>query len=118
MSSISDRQDWAIETARRSIDAGASCVIRSPAHHPGVEANGKPIFHGIGNFIYDQMFSVDTRQDTCELTFRGGDVVGFRVHGVEIEQFTQPRFMSQGENAAFLDRFWLSTRGFAGGGGS
>lgn len=105
-------QDWAIETAHRSIDAGASCVISSHPHTiQGWEVyNGKPIFHGIGNFIYDQMFSVDTRQGyVLELTFRGGDVVGFRVHGVEIEQFTQPRFMSQGENAAFMDRFWLST---------
>ena len=105
-------QDWAIETARRSIDAGASCVISSHPHTiQGWEVyNGKPIFHGIGNFIYDQMFSVDTRQGyVLELTFRGSDVVGFRVHGVEIEQFTQPRFMSQGENAAFMDRFWLSS---------
>lgn len=110
-------QDWAIETAHRSIDAGASCVISSHPHTiQGWEVyNGKPIFHGIGNFIYDQMFSVDTRQGyVLELTFRGGDVVGFRVHGVEMEDFTQPRFMSQGENAAFMDRFWLSTDLLAG----
>lgn len=105
-------QDWAVETAHRSIDAGASCVISSHPHTiQGWEIyNGKPIFHGIGNFIYDQMFSVDTRQGyVLELTFRGNNVAGFRIHGVEIEDFTQPRFMSQGEMAAFMDRFWLST---------
>lgn len=105
-------QDWAVQTAQGCIDAGASCVISSHPHTiQGWEIyNGKPIFHGIGNFIYDQMFSVDTRQGyVLELTFRGANVVGFRIHGVEIEDFTQPRFMSQGENAAFLDRFWLST---------
>lgn len=105
-------QDWAIETARRSIDAGASCVVSSHPHTiQGWESyEGKPIFYGIGNFIYDQMFSVDTRQGyVLELTFRGKNVVGFRIHGHEIEQFTQPRFMHQGEIAAFLDRFWLST---------
>ncbi len=105
-------QDWAVETARRSIDAGATCVISSHPHTiQGWEIyNGKPIFHGIGNFIYDQMFSVDTRQGyVLELTFRGKNVVGFRIHGHEIEDFTQPRFMSQGEMAAFMDRFWLST---------
>lgn len=105
-------QDWAVETARQSIDAGASCVISSHPHTiQGWELyNGKPIFHGIGNFIYDQMFSVDTRQGyVLELTFRGKSVVGFRVHGTEIESFTQPRLMSQAENAALLDRFWLST---------
>ena len=105
-------QDWAIETAHASIDAGASCVVSSHPHTiQGWESyNGKPIFHGIGNFIYDQMFSVDTRQGyVLELTFRGKNVVGFRIHGVEIEDFTQPRFMHQGEMAAFMDRFWLST---------
>ena len=105
-------QDWAIETARRSIDAGASCVVSSHPHTiQGWESYaGKPIFYGIGNFIYDQMFSVDTRQGyVLELTFRGKNVVGFRIHGFEIEQFTQPRFMHQGEMAAFMDRFWLST---------
>lgn len=105
-------QDWAIETAHQCIDAGANCVISSHPHTiQGWEIyNGKPIFHGIGNFIYDQMFSVDTRQGyVLELTFRGADVAGFRIHGVEIEDFTQPRFMSQGENAALMDRFWKST---------
>jgi len=72
--------------------------------------NGKPIFHGIGNFVYDQMFSVDTRQGyVLEMTFRGGDVVGFRTHGVEVEAFSQPRFMSPGEQASLMDRFWNST---------
>lgn len=105
-------QDWAVETGRASIDAGASCVVSSHPHTiQGWESyNGKPIFYGIGNFIYDQMFSVDTRQGyVLELTFRGKDVVGFRIHGHEIEDFTQPRFMGQGEMAAFMDRFWLSS---------
>ena len=110
-------QDWSVETARASIDAGAACVVSSHPHTiQGWESyNGKPIFYGIGNFIYDQMFSVDTRQGyVLELTFRGKDVVGFRIHGHEIEDFTQPRFMGQGELAAFLDRFWLSTDLLAG----
>lgn len=105
-------QDWAILTAHQCIDAGASCVISSHPHTiQGMEVyNGKPIFHGIGNFIYDQMFSVDTRQGyLLELTFRGSDVIGFRTHPVEIEAFSQPRFMGQGESAAFMDRFWKST---------
>lgn len=104
--------DWAIETAHKAIDAGASCVVSSHPHTiQGMEVyNGKPIFHGIGNFIYDQMFSVDTRQGyVLELTFRGREVVGFQTHGVEIEAFSQPRFMSPGEQAALMDRFWNST---------
>lgn len=103
---------WAIETAHKAIDAGASLVISSHPHTiQGMEVyNGKPIFHGIGNFVYDQMFSVDTRQGyLLDLTFRGNQVVGFRTHGVEIEAFSQPRFMSPGEQASLMDRFWNST---------
>jgi poly-gamma-glutamate synthesis protein (capsule biosynthesis protein) len=71
---------------------------------------GKPIFYAIGNFIYDQMFSVDTRQGyVLDLTMRGDQVIGFRTHGVEIEAFSQPRFMGPGEQASLMDRFWTST---------
>jgi poly-gamma-glutamate capsule biosynthesis protein CapA/YwtB (metallophosphatase superfamily) len=103
---------WAIETAHKAIDAGATAVVSSHPHTiQGMEIyNGKPIFHGIGNFVYDQMFSVDTRQGyVLELTFRGGKVAGFRTHGVEIEAFSQPRFMSPGEQASLMDRFWNAT---------
>lgn len=104
--------DWAFETAHKAIDAGASCVVSSHPHTiQGMEVyNGKPIFYAIGNFIYDQMFSVDTRQGyVLDLTFRGNEVIGFRTHGVEIEAFSQPRFMGPGEQAALMDRFWRST---------
>lgn len=104
--------DWAYESAHKAIDAGASLVVTSHPHTiQGMEVyNGKPIFYAIGNFIYDQMFSVDTRQGyVLDLTFRGSEVIGFRTHGVEIEAFSQPRFMGPGEQAALMDRFWRST---------
>jgi poly-gamma-glutamate synthesis protein (capsule biosynthesis protein) len=105
-------RQWAIDVAHASIDAGASAVVSSHPHTiQGMEIySGKPILYGIGNFIYDQMFSVDTRQGyLLDMTFRGGTVVGLRVHPVEIEEFSQPRFMGPGEAAAFMDRFWTST---------
>ena len=104
--------DWAVEAAHKALDAGASLVVSSHPHTiQGMEVyNGKPIFYAIGNFIYDQMFSVDTRQGyVLDLTFRGNEVIGFRTHGVEIEAFSQPRFMGPGEQAALMDRFWRST---------
>jgi poly-gamma-glutamate synthesis protein (capsule biosynthesis protein) len=96
---------------RDCIDAGASAVLTSHPHATmGMEIyNGKPIFYSIGNFVYDQMFSVETRQGYfLDLTFRGRDIVGFRIHGVEIMDFVQPRFMSAREHAGFMDRFWRS----------
>jgi len=104
-------RDWLVNMCRDCIDAGASAVLTSHPHATmGMEIyNGKPIFYSIGNFVYDQMFSVETRQGYfLDLTFRGRDIVGFRIHGVEIMDFVQPRFMSAREHAGFMDRFWRS----------
>lgn len=103
--------EWAIGLCRRCVDAGATTVITSHPHvTQGMEwYNGTPLFYGIGNFIYDQMFTVDTAQGhIVDLTFRGDKIVGFRLHGIEIEDFTQPRLLSPNENVAFMDRIWRS----------
>jgi hypothetical protein len=44
-----------------------------------------------------------------EVILRGTAIVGLRFHGVEIEDFHQPRPMSSGEQAALMDRFWGAT---------
>lgn len=105
-------RDFAVEISRACIDAGATLVVSSHPHTiQGMEIyKGKPIFYAIGNFVYDQMFSVDTRTGyLLDLTFRGKDVVGMRLHGVEIVDFVQPRFMSSREHASLMDRFWRAT---------
>ncbi len=100
-------------TGRRSaIDAGATLVVTNHPHViQGMEIYaGKPIVYSVGNFIFDQMFSVQTRQGLIlELVLRGGKCVGLRTRGVEIEDFNQPRLMTAGEQAAIMDRFWAST---------
>jgi poly-gamma-glutamate synthesis protein (capsule biosynthesis protein) len=102
---------WVVETCHKLVDAGAAAVLTAHPHAcQGMEIyKGKPIFYSIGNFVYDQMFSVETRQGYfLDLTFRGKDLVGFRIHPVEIMDFVQPRFMSPGERVCFNDRFWRS----------
>jgi len=103
---------WVVDVSRQCIDAGATAVLSAHPHATmGMEFyNGKPIFYSIGNFVYDQMFSVETRQGYfLDMTFRGSKLVSFKTHGVEIMDFVQPRFMSGREQAAFMDRFWRST---------
>ena len=103
--------EWAIELSRRAVDAGATTVITSHPHvTQGMEwYKNTPMFYGIGNFIYDQMFTVDTSQGhIVDLTFKGSQIVGFRLNGVQIEDFTQPRLLGPNENAAFMDRIWRS----------
>ena len=104
--------EWAVDGARAAIDAGATAVVTNHPHViQGMEIyNGKPIVYSVGNFIFDQMFSVETRQGMIlELVFRGNKVVGLRCKGVEIEDFNQPRLMTAGEHASLMDRFWWST---------
>ena len=103
---------WAREGAKAAIDKGATMVVTNHPHViQGMQIyNGKPILYSVGNFIFDQMFSVQTRQGLIlELVLRGGKCVGLRTRGVEIEDFNQPRLMNAGEQAAIMDRFWAST---------
>ena len=44
-----------------------------------------------------------------EIVLRGTTIAGLRFHGVEIEDFHQPRRMATGEQAALMDRFWAAT---------
>ncbi len=107
--------EWVEEAAQGCIDAGATVVVTNHPHviqGMGIYKN-TPIVYSVGNFIFDQMFSVDTRQGLIlELDFggeNGTQVIGLRTRGVEIEDFHQPRLMTGGEQAAIMDRFWRST---------
>ena len=94
---------------KKVVDAGATMVV---SNHPHVIQGmavykGVPIVYSVGNFIFDQMFSVQVREGSVlEMVIRGGKVVGLRPRGVEIEDFNQPRLMSLGEHASQMDRFW------------
>jgi poly-gamma-glutamate synthesis protein (capsule biosynthesis protein) len=104
-------REWLVNVSRQCIDAGATAMLTSHPHATmGMEIyKGKPIFYSIGNFVYDQMFSVQTRQGYfVEMVFRGKDCVAFRLHPSEVMDFVQPRFMSASESVSFNDRFWRS----------
>jgi poly-gamma-glutamate synthesis protein (capsule biosynthesis protein) len=103
---------WAGEAARAAIDAGATMVVTNHPHVvQGMEIHaGKPIVYSPGNFIFDQMFAAEVRSGLAlEIVLRGSRVVGLRYHGIEIEDFHQPRLTTAGEQAAIMDRFWAST---------
>jgi hypothetical protein len=103
---------WLVDGAHAAIDAGATLVVTNHPHViQGMEIYaGKPIVYSPGNFIFDQMFSVEVRSGLIlDLTLRGDRVVGLRCHGVEIQDFHQPRLMVAGEQAGLMDRFWRST---------
>ena len=109
---------WLVEGARAAIDAGANLVVTNHPHViGGLEVhNGRPIVYSPGNFVFDQMFSVEVRSGfILDLTLRGDRVVALRCHGVEIQDFHQPRLMTAGEHAGLMDRFWSATDRLAAG---
>ena len=71
---------------------------------------GKPIVYSPGNFILDQMWAAEVRSGyALEIVLHGTRIAALRFHGVEIEEFHQPRRMAAGEHAALMDRFWAAT---------
>lgn len=102
---------WVVDVSRQCIDAGATAVLTAHPHATmGMEFyKGKPIYYSIGNYVYDQMFSVETREGYfLEMTFIGNELKGFRIHPTDVLDFVQPRFMSGLQTASFNDRFWRS----------
>lgn len=111
---------WAVQAAHAAIDAGADMVLTNHPHLiQGMEIyGGKPIIYSLGNFILDQMWAAEVRSGyALEIVLRDTSIVGLRFHGVEIEDFHQPRPMSSGEQAALMDRFWAASDRLAGRGG-
>jgi poly-gamma-glutamate capsule biosynthesis protein CapA/YwtB (metallophosphatase superfamily) len=104
--------EWAANGARAAIDAGATMVVTNHPHLvQGMEIyNGRPIVYSPGNFILDQMWGVEVSGGyALEIGFRGTRIVRIRCHGVQIQDFNQPRPMDAGEQANLLDRFWSAS---------
>lgn len=78
---------------RSAVDAGADLVI---GHHPHVvqpveEYRGALIAYSLGNFIFDQMWSQETREGVVgRFTFMDGMLSSFEFIPVYIEKVGQP----------------------------
>ncbi len=89
---ISPRQR---ELSYLAIDAGGDVVI---GHHPHwVQEKeiykGKPIYYSLGNFVFDQMWSEETRKGILvKLVFEGKNLIDEEILPFKIFDFGQPRF--------------------------
>lgn len=96
--------------ARAAIDAGAAIVI---GHHPHVvqtveKYKGKYIIYSLGNFIFDQMWSRETRQGmVAKVTFTGPSVRSVSFTPVLIEDYAQPRVLTGTEAKTVMARLKL-----------
>lgn len=95
------------------IQNGADVILGDHPHWVAeIEFNhDKPIFYSVGNFIFDQMWSIETRQGmTIELDFVNKKLVNFRLHPhqlnlyekgtIELLKPTDPGYQQT------LDRVW------------
>jgi len=95
--------------AHALIDAGADMLIATHPHWvQGAEIyKGHLIAYSLGNFVFDQTWSVETQQGAAiRLTFWGRKLVGASFVPVQIEDAHRPRFVSDAAGAAILERIW------------
>ncbi len=98
--------------ARKLIDAGADMIV---GHHPHwiqtvEQYNGKWIFYSLGNFVFDQMWSQDTREGlTLLVTFENKDLKQIELRPVLIDNFCCPKFPLSIESAEILKKINLTS---------
>jgi poly-gamma-glutamate synthesis protein (capsule biosynthesis protein) len=101
--------------ARAAIDAGADLVIGNHAHWAGaVEVyKGKPIWYALGNFVFDQTWSIPTMEGiTLELTFHRSTLVQARMRPHIILDKAQPNFMDPaGDGRVVMGQVFDASKG-------
>ena len=67
--------------------------------------------YSLGNFVFDQMWSAETRQGViATFTFRGSRITGIKWTPVLIEDFNQPRVATGADYQAVMNRLDVSNR--------
>jgi poly-gamma-glutamate capsule biosynthesis protein CapA/YwtB (metallophosphatase superfamily) len=101
--------------AHRAIDAGADLILGTHPHWvQGVEwYHGKLITYSLGNFVFDQDWSTETKQGVIlSCMFQGTSLVEAKLTPYQIENFYQPRFV-QGStitkilNDVYANSWWV-----------
>ncbi len=84
---------WQERMAHLAVEAGADLVLGSHPHWvQGLERYQEtPILYSLGNCVFDQMWSVETRQGLIVTLVFGGDrLVNVRLQAIQVEQGYQP----------------------------
>ena len=96
-----------IDGFRALSDAGADIVTGVQSHVPqAVEfRNGREILYGLGNLFFDQMWSQATREGLIpRQTIYDGRHLSTKLLTTVLEDFAQPRWASEAEREAILQR--------------
>ncbi len=81
--------------AQELIKAGADVVV---GHHPHwvqdyEYIDGKPVYYSLGNFVFDQMWSEETKKGlVVELLYKDGELTSTNLHPTYMSEVGQPSF--------------------------
>ena len=103
-----------------AIDLGADLVVGNHPHwvQPVEIYHNRLIAYAHGNFIFDQMWSQETREGVVgRYTFYGTQLIRVDYRPLVIDDYSQPRWLddSTGEGKAIIDRMTKASGQLAGG---
>lgn len=82
--------------AKQLVESGADVVVGHGPHWvQGVEyINEKPVYYSLGNFVFDQMWSEETKTGlVMKLTFRDGELIKEEKLSTYMSSWAQPEFI-------------------------
>lgn len=94
--------------AQLAIDAGADLILGNHPHwwQPLELYQGKVIMYSHGNFVFDQMWSLETRQGLVgKYVFYDDQLIAIEFLPVLIEDYGQPRWIETGDKQEMLRQF-------------
>lgn len=87
--------EWQKVLAHRIIESGAKIII---GHHPHVtqpveEYDNGLIFYSLGNFVFDQPWSEETKKgQIARIVFEGKEIKSYELFPIYIQNYCQPTF--------------------------
>lgn len=103
--------DAQVNFGHTAVDAGADLVIGNHPHwvQPIEQYKGKWIFYAMGNLVFDQMWSQDTREGlTATITFQDKSLQKIELNPVIIDNFCCPRWANEEETKSILSKIDLT----------
>jgi poly-gamma-glutamate synthesis protein (capsule biosynthesis protein) len=97
--------------AHNAVDSGADFVVGAHPHwvQTPEQYQGKWIFYSLGNFVFDQMWSTETREGlTIKLSLSDKKISKIELLPVIIDDFCCPRWADPAESAAILSKAGLT----------
>jgi poly-gamma-glutamate synthesis protein (capsule biosynthesis protein) len=98
-----------VALAHQAVDAGADLIIGDHPHWVGAIEfyKEKPIFYSVGNFVFDQMWSTETRQGIIVLAqYENNRLSKISLLPTQIEESCQPRILNFEEGKVVLQKIF------------